>query len=399
MRIAIFTNNYLPRVSGVAVAVNFQETALRKLGHQTLVIAPDYAISEEPSQVKVVRVKSLAFTSQRFAIPLNFLDRGVIEEELGRFNPDLIHTHHPFLLGKTALEAADQLQVPLIYTFHTLYDMFAHYFMMDTEPVRKQVRDYVVHFCNCCDLVLIPTEPIRKYMVENGVNTRTEAMPTGIDFTRFEHISKSRLRKRTKQHQLDRFSSVLFYAGRISREKNLSLVIRALKRLKDQARNPCLLIAGKGPAQRALEREAVKLGIDNRVLWLGFVDQKELPEYYYLADLFVFPSNSDTQGIVLYEARAAGLPIVALDSMASRAIIKDGESGLFAKDDARDFAKKVAEVLDHHEKFNAPFNRNEYSSDTLIKRLEAFYQEMSALGRSRQARALGTIFFPFFNPP
>jgi len=399
MRIAIFTNNYLPRVSGVAVAVNFQESALRKLGHQTLVIAPDYAISEEPTKVKVVRVKSIAITSQRFAIPLNFLDRGVIEEELTQFNPDIIHTHHPFLLGKTALELADQLQVPIVYTFHTLYDTFAHYFMMDTEQIRKQVRDYVVNFCNCCDLVLIPTEPIRKYMVGNGVNTKTAALPTGIDFSRFDHVSKTRVRKRAKQLQLDRFSNVLFYAGRISREKNLSLVIRALKRLKDQARNPCLLVAGKGPAQRALEREAVKLGIDSRVVWLGFVDQSDLPEYYYLADLFVFPSNSDTQGIVLYEARAAGLPIVALDSMASRAIVKDGETGLFAKDDARDFARKVAEVLDHPEKFDAPFDRSQYSSDTLIKRLEAFYEEMAALGRTRQARTLGTIFFPFFNPP
>lgn len=399
MRIAIFTNNYLPRVSGVAVAVNFQETALRKLGHDTMVIAPDYAISEEPTKVKVVRVKSLAFTSQRFAIPLNFLDRGLIEEELGHFNPDVIHTHHPFLLGKTALELADQLQVPIVYTFHTLYDMFAHYFMMDTEQVRKQVRDYVVNFCNCCDLVLIPTEPIRKYMIESGINTKTAALPTGIDFSRFEHISKARLRKRAKQLGLDRFSNVIFYAGRISREKNLSLVIKALKRLKDQARNPCLLLAGKGPAQRALEREAVKLGIDNRVIWLGFVDQKELPEYYYLSDLFVFPSLSDTQGIVLYEARAAGLPVVALESMASQAIVRDGENGLFAKDDSRDFARKIAEVLDHPEKFDAPFDREQYSSDTLIKRLEAFYQEMVALGRTRQARTLGTIFFPFFNPP
>jgi glycosyltransferase involved in cell wall biosynthesis len=124
-----------------------------------------------------------------------------------------------------------------------------------------------------------------------------------------------------------------------------------------------------------------------------------LAEFYYLADVFVFPSPADTQGIVLYEARAAGLPIVALDSMAARAIVEDDENGLFAKDDPRDFARKISEVLDHPDRFNTPFDREPFSSDTLIKRLEGFYEEAIKKGRTRQARPLGTIFFPFFNPP
>ena len=399
MRIAIFTNNYLPRVSGVAVAVDFQESALRKLGHETLVIAPDYALGEDVKNVKVVRVKSLAFTSQRFAIPLNFLDKDLIKEELERFNPDIIHTHHPFLLGKTALEMADQFQVPLVYTFHTLYDMFAHYFLMDTKQVRKQVREYVVNFCNCCDLVTTPTEPIRQYMIKSGVTTKTATLPTGVDFSRFDNISKARLKKRAKKLHLERFSRVLLYAGRISREKNLSLVVKALKRLYDQARNPVLIIAGEGPARRSLEKEAEKLGVDDRIIWAGFVPQNELPEFYYLADVFVFPSPADTQGIVLYEAAAADLPIVAVESMAGRALIKDGENGMFARNDARDFARKIGEVLDHSEKFNMFFDRDQFSADSLSKRLESLYQAAAEKGRTRQARTLGSIFFPFFNPP
>jgi len=399
MRIAIFTNNYLPRVSGVAVAVDFQEKALRKLGHSTMVIAPDYAFGEESEKVRVVRVKSLSFIRQRFAIPLNFLDKTFIDDQVARFDPNVIHTHHPFLLGKAALELADQLQVPLVYTFHTLYDMFAHYFMMDTEAVRKQVRDYVVNFCNCCDLVLIPTEPIRQYMIENGVDAATEVLPTGIDFSRFDHVSNTRVKKRRKQLRLRRFSETLLYVGRISREKNLTLLVQALKKLKDQARNACLVVAGEGPARKALEKEAARLGISDRIIWLGFVSQHELPEYYYLADAFVFPSFSDTQGIVLYEAGAAGIPIVALDSMAARAIVKDGENGLFAENDPKHFAAKIMEVLDNREKFEHSFDRKQFSSDTLIRKLEDHYQEAIEKGRTRQSRPLGTIFFPFFNPP
>ena len=399
MRIAIFTNNYFPRVSGVAVAVDLHERGLRKLGHSTMVVAPDYAFGEDPAKVRVVRVKSLAFTRQRFAIPLNFLDRTVIDDEVARFNPDIIHTHQPFLLGKSALELADQLAVPLVYTFHTLYDMFAHYFMMDTEQVRKQVRDYVVNFCNCCDVVTMPTEPIRHYMIRNGVNTHTSTLPTGIDFSRFDHVSKTRIKKRIRRSRLEKFSHVLLYVGRLSREKNLSLAVQSLKRLKDQARNVCLVIAGEGPARKSLEKEAEKLSVDDRIIWAGFISQTELPEFYYLADVFLFPSNSDTQGIVLYEARAAGLPIVALDSMAARAIVEDDENGLFAKEDPKDFARKISEILDHPDRFNAPFDREPFSPETLVKRLEGLYDGALKKGRSRQARPLGTIFFPFFNPP
>jgi len=398
VRIVIFTNNYLPRVSAVALSVNFQQTGLRKLGHKTIIIAPDYALAGEPSKSRVMRVKSLAFTSQRFAIPLAFLDRASIEEEVERFNPDLVHTHHPFLLGKTALELADQMQVPLVYTFHTLYDNLTHYFLMDTKQVRKEVRRYVVNFANCCDLVITPTEPIRRYMLDSGVNTRTATLPTGIDFSRFDHISKTRLKKREQKLRLARFEKVIFYAGRISQEKNLDLAINALKKLVDQGRNVCLLIAGEGPAQRSLEREAEDLGVEDHIIWAGFISQEELPEFYYLADLFIFPSPADTQGIVLYEARAAGLPIVAVDSMASQAIVKDGENGLIARNDPRDFARKISELLDHPDQFNAPFDRNQFSNDSLVKRLEGFYEQAIAHGRTRQARALGTIFFPFFNP-
>ncbi len=398
MKVAIFTNNFLPRISGVAVAVKFQEQALRQLGHNTLVIAPEYGFGKEPEGVKVVRIKSIHFPGQRFAIPLNFFDQATIEKAIVEFDPDIIHTHHPFLLGKSALELADQLQVPIAYTFHTLYEFFAHYFLFDTEQIRRQVRDYVINFANCCDLVITPTEPIREYLVENGVNTKTASVPTGIDFTRFDNVSKERISKRKKILGTEHFEKVLLYAGRIAREKNLSLAFQALRILVDEGRNIGIVIAGEGPAKRAYQKEISKLGLEDRVVWAGFLSQEELPEVYYLADLFIFPSPSDTQGIVLYEARASGLPIVALESMASRAILRDGVNGRFAQNNPQDFAKKVAEILDNPEKFQAPFDREQFSSEAIGKRYEELYKEILKQGRTRRARFLGSIFFPFFNP-
>ena len=398
MKIAIFTNNFLPRVSGVAVAVKFQAQSLKELGHKILIIAPEYGIKNQPEEFEVVRVKSIYFPSQRFAIPLNFLDQPAIENALEEFEPDLIHTHHPFLLGKSALEMADQFQVPLVYTFHTLYEFFTHYFLVDTEPVRKQVRDYVVNFANCCDLVITPTEPIRQYLIKNGVNTQTASVPTGIDFSRFDQVSPEKLERRKKQLGLEKFERVLLYVGRIAREKNLNLVFYALKILTEQGRNLALVIAGEGPAKKYYQRELEKLNLSQRVIWTGFLSQEELPEVYYSADLFVFPSPSDTQGIVLYEARASGLPIVALKSMASLAIVEDGVNGRFAENQPEDFAEKIAEVLDEPEKFQAEFDREKFSTSYIAHRYQELYQGLVSQGRQRKSRYLGTIFFPFFNP-
>jgi len=399
MKVAIFTNNFFPRISGVAVAVKFQESALRSLGYETLVVAPDYGFDEKVQGVRVVRVKSLAYPPKKLAFPLQFLDRTAIEDAIVEFNPDLIHTHHPFLLGKSALELADQLQVPLVYTFHTLYDFFVQYFLVDTEPVRRQIRDYVVNFANCCDLVIAPTEPIRKYLVRNQVQAKTATIPTGIDFSRFDNLGQHRLEKRKKRLKLDKFDYLLLYAGRIAREKNLSLVFKALRVLVNQKKDIGLVIAGDGPAKRAFQKEIDQLLLQNRVIWAGFLSQEELPEIYYLADCFVFPSLADTQGIVLYEAQAAGLPIVALKSMASEAIIKDGGNGRFAENNARDFARKIKEVLEHKERFQVRFDKEQFSQNSTAKRYQELYQQLLKAGRTTKAKQLGTIFFPFFNPP
>jgi len=399
MKVAIFTNNFLPRISGVAVAVKFQESALRSLGYETLVVAPDYGFDAKVPGVRVVRVKSLAYPPKKLSLPLQFLDRTAIEDAIVEFNPDLIHTHHPFLLGKSALELADQLQVPLAYTFHTLYDFFAQYFLVDTEPVRKQIRDYVVNFANCCELVIAPTEPIRKYLVRNQVQAKTATIPTGIDFSRFDNIGHYRLEKRKKKLKLEKFDYLLLYVGRIAWEKNLSLLFRALRLLVNQKINLALVIAGEGPAKRAYQKEIDQLLLQNRVIWTGFLSQEELPEIYYLADCFVFPSPADTQGIVLYEAQAARLPIVAIKSMASEAIIKDGENGKFAENNARDFARKIKEVLEHRERFQVRFDKEQFSQTSIARRYQVLYQQLLKAGRTAKAKQLGTIFFPFFNPP
>jgi len=380
-RIAIFTNNFLPRLSGVSVAVNFLNTALNKAGMDTLVVAPDYGYGRKVRGIEVFRVKSVYLMPMRMSLPLSSFDEAAIFEVIERWEPSLIHSHHPFLLGKAALDCADRYGLPLAYTFHTLYEFFTHYFLLDTDTVKKAVRDYVVRYANQCDLVVAPTEPIRQHLVSQGVETRTETVPTGIDFSRFKNVTDDQVEGLRKSYGLEEFEAVLLYVGRISQEKNVGLCLSALKELTDRGRDYALLYIGSGPETDALQSRAGELELADRVVWGGFLDQDTLAAAYFLGDVFLFPSFSDTQGIVIYEAMAAGLPVVATDSMASRAAVKDGRNGLFAKDDPKDFADKIEQIMEDRNKFSEPFDTEQFSHEAIGRTYERLYLELLKKGR------------------
>ncbi len=381
MKVQIFTNNFLPRISGVAVAVNFLNTALNTAGHQTMIVAPDYGYGRKIRGIEVFRVRSLYLKPKRVAMPFANIDEPAIREVTDNWEPDIIHSHHPFGLGKAALDMADSRQVPLVYTFHTLYDFFAHYLLVDTEKVRKAVRDYVVRYANLCDLVITPTEPIKEYLRSEGVTAPMEAVPTGIDFSRFEKVKAEQVEELREKYGLDRFDKVLLYVGRISREKNVYLALSALQKLTERGRNYCLLFVGDGPEISGLSRQAEEWGISDRVIWGGFLDQDSLAGAYFAGDVFLFPSLSDTQGIVLYEAEAAGLPIIATDSMASRAELRQGKNGLFSQNDPADFADKIEEVLRSPENYTGDFDTGAFSAEGLGKTYDRLYRDVHARGR------------------
>jgi glycosyltransferase involved in cell wall biosynthesis len=390
-RIAIFTNNFFPRLSGVSVAVSFLHTALKQQGYETMVVAPDYGYQRKVKGIEVFRVKSLYLIPMRMALPLTGYDEDAIRDVVGNWKPDLIHSNHPFLLGKAALELADEFHVPLVYTFHTLYEFFTHYFMLDTDTVRKAVREYVIRYTNHCDQVIAPTEPIRQYLLEIGVTAPVEAVPTGIDFSRFQKATPARVRGLRRKYDLKRFETVLLFVGRISKEKNVQLCLSTLAELVKRGKNAALLLLGEGPEAGALQSQARELQLSDRLILGGFLDQDTLAAAYFLGDLFLFPSLSDTQGIVLYEAQAAGLPVVATDSMASRAAVRPGVNGFFAEDDPMDFADKIEAVLASREKFREPFDTEAFSYDSLGRTYDRIYSGLIATGRKTDEQSIAPL--------
>lgn len=381
LRVALFTNNYLPRVSGVAVAVAFLERSLRAAGHETLVVAPDY-VAEDPAEPRRVhRVRSMILLRGRASIPLPYL--GSPFRAIAAFAPDVLHAHHPFLLGPSAARIADALGIPLVYTFHTFYEQFLHYVRLDRGWVARILRAHVLRFVRRCDLVVAPTEPIREHLVERfGLRMPTRSAPTGLDPARFVAIDPAaRAAHRATLGGDGPSTPLLVWAGRLAREKRPELAIETLAALRSRGCPARLAFLGRGPLTGALERAAREAGLLDHVRFVGHVDQEELPSLLAAADLFLFTSEADTQGIVLYEAWASGTPILAARSMASRAVVRSGQNGEMSEGRPEALASAALELLRRPRESTSPFPWDEFSPSALAGRWAEIYDTARAAGR------------------
>lgn len=381
MRIVIFTNNHFPRVSGVAVAVDFLESALVRLGHDVLTFCPNYGVPPERTDVAIYEVPSLRLPDRHSALPLPVFDRLDIQARVEEFRPDVIHSHHPFLLGEAAVDAADLLDVPLCYTFHTLYEFWAHYVGLDVEPVRKMARDYVADYTNRCDVVISPTEPLQRYITGIGCQAPIVTIPTGLDLGRFGPATAGQLADLRARLGLDRFDEVVLSVGRITEEKNPLLSVAALDRLVQRGHNVALLFFGKGPAEDDVRKGAETRALGDRVIFGGFLDQERLAVAYRLGDVFVFPSPSDTQALVLYEALAAGLPVAATPSMAAEAAVRSGHNGIIAPEDPDALADALERILADPAAFTEPLDPEELGHERIGRRYTDLYRRLVERGR------------------
>jgi glycosyltransferase involved in cell wall biosynthesis len=385
-RVALFTNNYLPRVSGVALAVDFLTRALREAGHETLVVAPDYGVESGPESSPVRRVRSIPLRRVGAAIPLPRLDSP--RKAVARFRPDVLHAHHPFLLGEAAVAAADALDVPLVHTFHTLYESFLEPLKLDRRFVLRGLRAFVRRYLERCDLVVAPTEPVRRMLVDElAISAPTATAPTGLDRERFAGADPHRRAAIRAELGLAGRAPLLAWAGRVTAEKDPWLALATLAALVARGHDAGLVFLGDGPRAGGLAAAAKRLGLDGRVAFTGFVEQERLPSLLAVADVFLFTSFNDTQGMVGYEAWAAGVPIVAVPSMAGRALVEPERNGLLVAADAVEFATAVETLLERPELGWEPFPWNRFGAAALARRWSAIYADAQLLGRRRPARA------------
>ena len=433
MRIAIFTDTYLPEINGVVTSLESHTRLLTARGHAVLVVCPKYRKPARTAvpHVQVKRYRAFSFVSNkdtRVAVP----PMVSVARTLQRFHPDVVHVHTPLSVGVVGLATARLMRLPVVQTYHTYIPDFMQYVelqrLLRLDDLQERVIDslifermfesgtwrriaragrtprqaieevnavvrtvlggvssqerpqlstrvawqYTRSLYNRAALVLTPSMTLKRELEEHGVTVPVEYLSNGID--------TSIVRPKSSYAPTGR----LIHAGRLGHEKNVDEVLRAFARLLPERPDTSLDIVGDGPARESIERLAERLGIGDRVRILGFVERGELGKMYCEYDAFVTASTIETQGIVLLEAMSAGLPVIGVNALALPELVRDGRDGIVVEPgDEAALADAMARLLDDQElreRFGAACREDvrEHALETVVTRLESVYRTVIA---------------------
>lgn len=340
MRVALFTNNYLPFCGGVTIAVETLRRGLEDTGHEVWVFGPRFSTDGEDAP-RVIRYPSIpATTYPEFALAIPYSRR--IARLAATLEFDVFHAHHPFLLGPAARRLAQRHGRPLVFTYHTRYEKYAHYVPLRRSLVEAAAVRLSTRFAAQADAVIAPSSLIRDELRARGVRTPIAVVPTGIDLARFRPGDRSAARTALG---VPADAPTVLYVGRLDREKSVDRVLLAFERAASTLATARLLLVGQGMEGQRLRRLAETLAARDRIRFLGVRAHDTLPPCYQAADLFLFASETETQGLVLAEAAACGLPAVAVSAPGCDEVVRDGETGILTKSDSVTLGDAVIGLL------------------------------------------------------
>jgi glycosyltransferase involved in cell wall biosynthesis len=322
MNILILTNTFTPHVGGVARSVEAFTAEYRKRGHRVMIVAPEFPKMPK-NEVDVVRINAIQnFNASDFSVALPIHPQ--LSEMIDAFCPDVVHSQHPFLLGNTALRLARHRELPLVFTHHTLYEQYTHYVPGDSPALKRFAIELATRYANLSDQVFAPSESIRDLLLERGVKRPIAVIPTGVCPEKFARGDGDAMRQELGI-PVDAF--VVGHLGRLAPEKNLEFLTRAVVDFISRNRRAHFLVVGTGPSEATMRQIFATCGMEARLHMAGIRQQQQLTNALHAMDLFAFASTSETQGMVLTEAMAAGLPVVALDAPGVREVVRDRQNG------------------------------------------------------------------------
>jgi glycosyltransferase involved in cell wall biosynthesis len=375
MKIVMFTNTYLPHVGGVARSVSTYETEFCRRGHDVRIVAPQFEGADDSSG-RVLRTPAIQnFNGSDFSVRIPV--PGLLADFVDDFRPDLLHSHHPFLLGDSALRLAWSRRLPLVFTYHTMYEEYTHYVPLALEAFKRFAIQMSTDYCNLCSHVIAPSESVARLLAERGVTTPVTAIPTGVDV---EFLASGDRQRAGERYGIRGNSTVVGHVGRLAPEKNLDFLARAMRHFLAERPNSVFLVVGAGESAEAIKRTLQVADENGQLIMPGCLTGQDLVDAYSAIDVFVFTSQSETQGMVLAEAMAAGATAVALDAPGVREIVNQQNGELLPKDATEmDFASALAAVTNNPallqaRRSAAKRTASEFSIEKCADRVLAIYE-------------------------
>lgn len=363
MKIALFSDNFYPELSGISDSLIALARALAVRGHEIRIYAPryaekDFSVARMPflelsigERISIVRLPSVSFpapTGQGRASIFGI--RGFLD--IWRWNPDVIHTQLFFGVGLSALLMARLLRKPLIGTNHTAAGEFVRYFPVRSDFIKRLFERYVAWYYNRCVFVTGPSDSVFPDMVASGFRAPHRAVSNPVDTDSFSPVESAQERK-ILRNELKFSGLTLAYAGRLSQEKNIDTIIRALPEIVSKIPDAVLAIAGRGLGERSLKDLADELGVGNHVRFLGMLGKQFLVNLYRASDIFVITSTSETQGLSMMQAMAAGLPVIAARSRSLPEYVNPKNGILISPGDYKSLAEEVIGLYRNHMKMKS----------------------------------------------
>lgn len=336
LKIVFVTEAYWGVLNGVVMMVMLLAAELVARGHHVTIVTSSWN-QRKPTVVdgvNVYTVRGLPIGATGYSMAFPWLSKAAIRI---MSEADIIHTHHPFLLGRWA----QQFGKPVFFTSHTNYVAYLHYVPLLGPSLQTWLESYLVAFCNLCVAVIAPAQAASDRLVQYGVVRTPTVIPNGIDTKMFQGGNRALWRSKLK---LSVDEKLLIYVGRLAKEKRVEMCIRASCH---QSQLPHLLIVGTGPSDQDLRQLVKNLDAESRIHFLGQLDHAELPDLYAAADAFITASDSEVHPLVVIEAQAAGLPAVVVKAPGVSEIVRDHWTGLVTENTQDGFEMGIKELLDH----------------------------------------------------
>ncbi len=379
MRIGIMTDVYKPHVSGITNYISLNKEYLEKAGHEVYIFTfgdLEYVDDEE----RVVRSPGLPLTDTGYYLSFRYSRKAKALLQ----TMDLVHVHHPFLSGRLALNYCRPLRIPIVFTNHTRYDLYAQAYLplLPEELSDTFLQTYMPPFCQAVDLVISPSAGMGEVLKKLGVACPIEIIPNGVDLQLYRlRCDDCRPKLGFREHDI-----LLIYAGRLGPEKNLDFLIRAFAGTAEAIDNIHLLIIGGGPEEQALRQLAGQTGAHARIHFTGMLPYDELPRYLSMADLFVTASVTEVHPLSVIEAMATGLPVLGIQSVGVGDTVEDGITGFLSSPDQAAFAALLTRLCldaDLREKMGAAARKVsrkyaiEHTTQVMLERYERLLLEFA----------------------
>ncbi|MBP5996365.1 MAG: glycosyltransferase [Azonexus sp.] len=381
MRVLMVSDVYFPRVNGVSTSIETFRRTLAAHAVEVRLVVPRYG--DEAEEADVVRVPGRPVPGDREdrLVGWRAMQRAVLAAAQ---DCDLIHIQTPFVAHYAGLRAARKLGLPVLATYHTLFEEYLQHYarFLPGGWLKGQARAFSRRQCNALDAVVVPSTAMRQRLESYGVTAPLHVLPTGIPLAQFAHGDGPAFRAR---HGIPIGQPVALFVGRVAHEKNIGFLLEALVHARQLRPEVLLVVAGEGPAMADLQAQVRALGLHGAVRFIGYLDrQRDLPDCYAAADVFVFASRTETQGLVLLEAMAAGLPVIALAEMGTIDILAPGRGAFCPPAEPRAFGEMLGHFLNRSDAWRhlaeeAPAYAREWSDAAMAARLAGLYRELAGL--------------------